>query len=189
MRSGRKTINKSALTSVAQDAIDGVFSPWVVLVHFPLHNLIVILFIITNSAELWSQDATDCAHFNRKGEIKMFRIGRDVSASTIVNSKKEFGVKFSPPLGYRLFFSISAVFSRTQEKVSDLRERCSCHRCHLSVTCLGFPSWTFPGFLFYTPRFSCPTPERRFASIGRKKKMCHLISQNICTRNGSEKNK
>lgn len=124
--------------------------------------------------------------WNRKGEIKMFRIGRDVSASTIVNSKKEFAVKIFSPVGISLIFSISAVFSRTQEKVSDLRERCSCHRCRLSVTCLGFPSWTFPGFLFYTPRFSCPTPERRFASIGRKKKMCHLISQNICTRNGSE---
>lgn len=59
----RRTNIKRALTSVAQDAINGVFSPWVVFVHFSLHHLVVILFIITNSAELGSQDATDCTHF------------------------------------------------------------------------------------------------------------------------------
>lgn len=50
------------LTSVPQDAIDAVFGPWFVLLHLSLHHFVVILFIISNSAEFRAHDAADGAH-------------------------------------------------------------------------------------------------------------------------------
>ncbi|TNN43362.1 hypothetical protein EYF80_046450 [Liparis tanakae] len=50
-----------------QDAIDAVFRPRFVFLHLSLHDIVILLFIITGPAEFGAHDATDGAHLERKG--------------------------------------------------------------------------------------------------------------------------
>lgn len=129
----------AALTSVSQDAVDAVFSPWFTFIHLPLH-LFVVLLIVTYSPEFGPNNATDGAHCENKMVWKMK-----------INTENIFSLCLWAKTGLSWWLNVY------------LTGRYSCRRYHLSVIYPWFPSWTFPGFLSCTPRFSCPAPGRRLA--------------------------
>lgn len=90
---------------------------------------------------------------------------RNAATLNVLTSPAQIAV--NKKIHMRLFREYDHVHSDT---LAHLRERCSCRRSRLSAICPGFPSWTFPGFLSYTPRFSCPPPEKRFAGVGRRQR-------------------